>query len=174
MLPVVAPVVLVVRAPLPEQYGLLQAVRSPPSFDAGLEAGDTYKDKRPRSTPPLVEVSPEAARSGATPIAPITPIVPPTWAPQLLRGDRPINIGDNASSSETAYGLAQGLLLPADMQKELASALERLVSTGMVNGIKVIFSLSCKFYFYIFSHAHGFQLFSSVYPKDDAPRPKAE
>lgn len=48
-----------------------------------------------------------------------------------------MNVGDSASSSKTALALAQGLLLHVDMQKEAASSPDRLVSTGLVSGIKV-------------------------------------
>ncbi|XP_058185627.1 uncharacterized protein LOC131302852 [Rhododendron vialii] len=43
-----------------------------------------------------------------------------------------------ASSSETALALAQGLLLPVDMQKESEATPDRLVATGLVSGIKFI------------------------------------
>lgn len=114
-----------------------QAAQFPPSFDAGPEAEDTHRYKRLRNTPP--KVTQETSGPDAALIVPFTPDVPQTWVPKLMRGDRPIHVGDSASFLVTAFGLAQGLLLPADMQKELASAPDMLVSTGIVSGIKVTF-----------------------------------
>ncbi|XP_058181883.1 uncharacterized protein LOC131300182 [Rhododendron vialii] len=65
-------------------------------------------------------------------------MLPQTWTPPFIRGDRPVHVGDSASSSEIALALAQGLLLLVDLQKESSSPPDRLVSTGLVSGIKFI------------------------------------
>jgi hypothetical protein len=115
--------------------GSTRASSSPRARDSSVEAADAHRDKRPRG--------PEAGASGAQaalttePTPPSTQTVYAAWTPQFIRVDRPVNVGDSASSSETAVALAQGLLLPSDMQKEASSSSDRLVSTGLVSGIKV-------------------------------------
>lgn len=95
-------------------------------------------------------------------------------------GDQLVNVRDSASSSETAFALAQGLLLPGDMQKELASALERLACKGMVNGIKVYFSSLQHFSYYygpvhlLYLHSNFSPLLVSVHSKDGGAGPKAK
>lgn len=78
----------------------------------------------------------QAAVSIQQPPSPVTQVLPQTWAPQLIRGDRPVHVRGSANSLEAALALAQGLLIPVDMQKEAGSTPDRLVST--VSGIKVI------------------------------------
>lgn len=50
-------------------------------------------------------------------------------------------VGDNASSSDTAFVLSKALLLPEDMQKEVEQNPDRLLKTFMVSNIKVILTL---------------------------------
>lgn len=45
--------------------------------------------------------------------------------------------------------LAQNLMLPGDMQKKMATALDRMISTEMVSGIKVTYSFIMIFNFVI-------------------------
>ncbi|XP_058226149.1 uncharacterized protein LOC131334870 [Rhododendron vialii] len=110
---------------------------SSPREDNPVETTNAHRDKRPRSeetgdalnqTTSVVQQPPSSS----------TPVLPESWTPNLIRGDRPVHIGDSASSSETALALAQGLLLPVDMQKESEATPDRLVSTGLVSGIKFI------------------------------------
>lgn len=70
------------------------------------------------------------------------PVFALTWAPQLVRGNRPVSIGDSADSEETALALSQALLLPVDMKKEIESPPSKLLGSFMVNNIKVTFVVS--------------------------------
>lgn len=109
---------------------------SPREQDGSLGASDAHQDKRPRHDEAGASYAQDAAGALDTP-SPITQVTIEAWTPQLKRSDRPVNIGDSVSSSETALAVAQALLLPADMQKEAASSSDRLVATGIASGVKV-------------------------------------
>lgn len=114
---------------------------SPGFTPAQEDAKASHRDKRQR---------PDSISSGAaltTPLSeasllpPSTTESPSTWAPPLIRGNHRVVVGDNASSSDTAFVLSQALLLPEDMQKEAEQNLDRLLKTFMVSNIKVILTL---------------------------------
>lgn len=71
----------------------------------------------------------EASSSRAPPSSVAT--VPATWAPTLIRGDRPVNWDDTGGAMETAFALATALKLPTDMAKEAESSLNRLEKTSV-------------------------------------------
>lgn len=155
--------------------GSARATLSPPGFDSTQEAGDAHCDKCPRNED-AGDAAAQAVASIQQPPSPNTQVLHQTWAPQLIRGDWPINVGDNASSSETVLALVQGLLLPVDMQKESGSLPDRLVSTGLISGIKVTFPFVwSKYHFSSVSFDPNFfhhTWYLSVYPEDGGARPK--
>ncbi|XP_058189211.1 uncharacterized protein LOC131306801 [Rhododendron vialii] len=117
--------------------GSTHSTSSTRGTDSALDASDVHRDKRPRSEDPTSTAS-QADTETHHPTSPTTQILPQTWTPPFTRGDHLVHVGDSASSSETTLALAQGLLLPVDLQKESGSPPDRLVATGLVSGIKFI------------------------------------
>ncbi|KAI8555127.1 hypothetical protein RHMOL_Rhmol05G0150100 [Rhododendron molle] len=103
--------------------GSTRSTASPRERDNSLEADETHRDKRPKNQDAKGSAT-QAAVSTLGTTSPSTQVIHEAWTPQLIRGDHPgKNVGDSASSSETALALTQGLLLPIDMQKKTSSPL---------------------------------------------------
>ena len=62
---------------------------------------------------------------------------PATWKPKLVRGDRLVNVNDHAASPETANALAEGLMLPRDMERNRSKQGEALAKEAVRHMIMV-------------------------------------
>lgn len=118
----------------PQGHGCQATVHSdtPPGF-APNEAAEGHRDKRQRL---------DSISTGATPLegnltTHRTTTSVPIWAPRLSHGNRPISVRDSAESEDTALALSQAFLLPGDMQREVESSPDKLLSSFMVNSAKV-------------------------------------
>lgn len=107
---------------------------APPGFSPN-EVAEGHRDKRP---------SLDSTSSGATPpegnlTTRRSTASIPIWAPQLSHENCPVSVRDSAESKDAALALSQAFLLPGDMQKEVESSPDKLLSSFIVNSAKVCF-----------------------------------
>lgn len=104
-----------------------------PSGFSPNEVTEGHRDKRQRLNSPLTRTTlPKGNLTTRRSTASI-----PIWAPRLSHGNRPVSICDSAEFKDTALALSQALFLPGDMQREVDNTPDKLLSSFMVNSVKV-------------------------------------
>lgn len=114
---------------------------APPGFSPS-EVAESHCDKRQHIESSLAGTTPPEGRlTTCRSTASVS-----AWTPHLAHGNRHVSIWDSAKSDDTTLAHSQAFFLPGDMRNEVENSPNKLLSSFMVNSVKVC-SISLLFMF---------------------------